>query len=83
MPFEETTIPLNGAATYYLCTDGLQDQFGGPSGKKLMGKRVINWLKGLQVQPPTTRSEELNRLFVDWKGELEQIDDICVLGFSV
>ena len=82
VPFEETTILLTGAATYYLCTDGLQDQFGGPSGKKLMGKRVINWLKGLQVQPATTRSEELNKLFTDWKGELEQIDDICVLGFS-
>ena len=83
VPFEETTISLNGDATYYLCTDGLQDQFGGPTGKKLMRKRVLNWLTDLETKPISTRSVELNKLLVEWKGELEQIDDICVLGFSV
>lgn len=83
VPFEETTISLDHNATYYLYTDGLQDQFGGPNGKKLMRKRVLNWLTDLETKPISERSVELNKLLVEWKGELEQIDDICVLGFSV
>jgi len=83
VPFEETSITLDDNATYYLCTDGLQDQFGGFNGKKLMRKRVLNWLTDLEPLPMSKRSIQLDKLFLDWKGERSQIDDICVLAFSV
>jgi serine phosphatase RsbU (regulator of sigma subunit) len=83
IPFEDTSIAFDHNATYYLCTDGLQDQFGGLYGKKLMRKRVLNWLTDLEPLPMSKRAIQLDRLFKDWKEERAQIDDICVLGFSV
>ena len=83
VPFEETTISLDHDVTYYLCTDGLQDQFGGPNGKKLMRKKVNSWFQELQLHPISARSKELNQRFVDWKGTNLQVDDICVVGFNV
>jgi hypothetical protein len=67
---------------YYLCTDGLQDQFGGPESKKLMTKRLLDWFMEIKCLAANRRSKKLSELFVDWKQENPQIDDVCVVGFS-
>ena len=82
-PFENTTLSLNHNATYYLDSDGLQDQFGGPKHKKLMRKQEISWFKELHDISPDLREEWLHTRFTEWKGQNPQIDDICVVGFSV
>jgi serine phosphatase RsbU (regulator of sigma subunit)/Tfp pilus assembly protein PilF len=67
----------------YLYTDGYADQFGGPRGKKLMYKRLFEKL--LQVSSLSSK-EQYNHLkngFEEWRGELEQVDDVCVIGIRL
>jgi serine phosphatase RsbU (regulator of sigma subunit) len=65
---------------FYLYTDGYPDQFGGPRGKKFLYKRFNELLLTLSARS----IEEQNKLLIDefntWKGDLEQIDDVCVIG---
>lgn len=82
VPFEETEIAIEPGVMYYLCTDGLQDQFGGPESKKLMRSRVQEWLVGLQCIASGKKSSRLDELFSNWKNDTPQIDDVCVIGFT-
>jgi len=66
----------------YLFTDGYADQFGGPKGKKFMYKRLLQLLIELSVFKANEQQEHLTQNLNEWKGDLEQVDDICVLGIS-
>ncbi len=67
----------------YLFTDGYPDQFGGPKGKKFKYKP----LETLLQQNASLRLEEqkqmLNSTFEAWKGNLEQVDDVCIIGITL
>lgn len=67
----------------YLYTDGYADQFGGPKGKKFKYKQLNDLLMDMHQEPLNHQKEKLAQVFVDWKGELEQIDDVCVFGIRV
>lgn len=82
-PFQNNSMELISSATYYLSSDGLQDQFGGPKRKKLMRKKVIEWLKEMEDLEPDLRKDWIETRFAEWKGENAQIDDVCMVGFSV
>ncbi len=67
----------------YLFSDGYADQFGGPKGKKLKYKRLRELLvqisdKSVEEQEITLRGE-----FNYWKGDLEQVDDVLIIGMRV
>ena len=82
-PFENASIALSPTASYYLCTDGLQDQFGGPERKKIMRKGVVRWLTEMETLEPELRLDWLETRLAEWKSGCPQIDDICLVGFSV
>jgi ligand-binding sensor domain-containing protein/serine phosphatase RsbU (regulator of sigma subunit) len=68
---------------FYLMTDGYPDQFGGPKGKKFKYKQleqllVYNSEKGLNQQKETLLGE-----FESWKGDLEQVDDVTIIGIKL
>lgn len=67
----------------YLFSDGYVDQFGGPDGRKFMSARFSAMLEQHQHLPLALQAEELERAFDAWKGEREQVDDVCVLGLAV
>ena len=67
----------------YICTDGWQDQFGGPRGKKYSAKRLIADFQGWQHAKMSVQKETLTTLFKEWKGDEMQVDDICIIGVSV
>jgi len=67
----------------YLYTDGYADQFGGSKGKKFKYKQLNDLLMELHQKPMNEQKEKLAQVFVDWKGELEQIDDVCVFGIRI
>jgi serine phosphatase RsbU (regulator of sigma subunit) len=67
----------------YLFSDGYVDQFGGPDRKKFMTARLNDMLVANQHLSMTEQGEVLERAFLDWKGEQEQVDDVCVLGLAV
>lgn len=67
----------------FLITDGYADQFGGPKGKKFKYKQLQDVLLRIGNLDTETQKKELNNEFENWKGQLEQVDDVCVIGIRV
>jgi tetratricopeptide (TPR) repeat protein/serine phosphatase RsbU (regulator of sigma subunit) len=82
-PFTLHTIDLQPGDTVYTLTDGFPDQFGGPKGKKFMTKNLKKWLLAHHHLPMQEQKELLEKVFRDWVGELEQIDDVTVIGIKI
>jgi serine phosphatase RsbU (regulator of sigma subunit) len=78
------TIPLyaNPGDSIYLMTDGFADQFGGPNGKKYMTSKLKAKLSVLAPQPFELQKMNLEWEFNQWKGDLEQIDDVCIMAIK-
>jgi hypothetical protein len=70
-------------AFFHLHTDESTDQFGGPKGKKIKYKQLDNLLQLNHTLPCKQQYESLNFAFDIWKGEQEQVDDICLLGVTL
>lgn len=77
------TIQLREKDYVYVFSDGYADQFGGPKGKKFMYKRFRDYLLTLNGKSMQEQKDFLNNTIEDWKGPLEQIDDILVIGMHV
>ncbi len=67
----------------YLFSDGYPDQFGGPKGKKIMHKNFTGFLCEISDMPMEVQKEKLDNMFEEWKGGLEQIDDVSVVGIRI
>jgi phosphoserine phosphatase RsbU/P len=67
----------------YLFTDGYADQFGGPLGKKFKYKQFQDLLIEIQDKTIYEQKHILNSHHEQWKGSLEQVDDILVIGVRV
>jgi len=84
--FTKHTIPLtedNGNNTFYLFSDGIQDQFGGEDNKKFLVSRFHELLGNIQKLPMHLQKDMLEDQFLKWKGNREQTDDILVIGFKI
>jgi serine phosphatase RsbU (regulator of sigma subunit) len=82
-PFTLNTIHFQQGDMIYLYTDGYADQFGGPKGKKFKYKTLNALLSEISQEPLDTQRKKLDRAFEDWKGNLEQIDDVCIVGLRI
>jgi len=82
-PFTNHELQLSKGDAIYIFSDGYVDQFGGPRGKKFMIAPFKEMLLKLQDTPMTKQREMLDKTFEDWKGELEQTDDVCVIGVRI
>lgn len=78
--FKTNEITLNKGDTIYLFSDGYQDQFGGQRGKKFKPANFKKLLTTINHETMQRQKEILDETFENWKGELEQIDDVCVIG---
>jgi serine phosphatase RsbU (regulator of sigma subunit) len=67
----------------YLFTDGFADQFGGPKGKKFRYKQMEELILAVAQKDVQSQRNNFEESFEKWKGELEQIDDVCVLGIRL
>ncbi|EAY24596.1 SpoIIE family protein phosphatase [Microscilla marina] len=76
-------VALDVPVTFYLFSDGYQDQFGGPRGKKFMTRKFHQLLHEISSQPLAKQGEMLDQALTEWMGDIEQIDDILVLGARV
>jgi hypothetical protein len=61
-------------------TDGMTDQFGGPKGKRVCRKRFTNWLFEGKDKGAHKLGMFVEHKFEKWIGEVDQIDDILVIG---
>jgi len=82
-PYTNHEIQLQKDDFIYIFSDGYADQFGGPKGKKLTPKKLKNLLIIHNYLPMKEQKELLKKRFTEWKGSLEQVDDVCVFGVRV
>ena len=78
--FEEVKINYKQDDVLYFFTDGYHDQFGGEKGKKFSSKRLKELLYTVHQKTMPEQKQKLNDEIEKWKGNLEQVDDICVMG---
>lgn len=67
----------------YLYTHGYADQFGGPKGKKYKYRPLNEMLQKISVDTMDTQITALTGEFENWRGELEQVDDVLVIGIRL
>lgn len=81
--FEEHTLECSSGDMIYIFSDGYADQFGGDKGKKLTTKRFREFLMQIRDLSCEKQHQALSQYLNDWKGSVEQIDDLLVIGFRV
>ena len=78
--FTTHTIKLQKGDAIYLFSDGYPDQFGGDKGKKFKSINFKKLLLGIKDLTMQEQKIALDEAFEKWKGDLEQVDDVCVIG---
>ncbi len=81
--FTNKEFALQKGDMVYLFTDGYADQFGGPKGKKFKYKQLEEKLINISHLTSAEQNEILKNTYLDWKGDLEQIDDVLIIGIRV
>ncbi|MBS1651332.1 MAG: SpoIIE family protein phosphatase [Bacteroidetes bacterium] len=82
-PFTTHVIELSEGDSLYLFTDGFADQFGGPKGKKFKYKQLEELIISNKHLSSTEQHQALESTLNKWKANLEQVDDICVIGIKI
>ena len=82
-PFTTHTFELQPNDSIYIFTDGFHDQFGGDKGKKFKASQMKELILSIQDKNMDEQKEIINNTFENWKGELDQVDDVCVIGVRV
>ena len=81
--FTYNEIELSEGDIVYTFTDGYADQFGGPKGKKYKYKQLQELLQKISGYSLDEQKSILVKEFENWKGTLEQVDDVCLIGIKV
>lgn len=83
VPYTLHTYQLLKGDIVYSFTDGYADQFGGPKGKKFKYKQLQELLLNNSHSNMDQQKKILEKTIMDWKGDIEQLDDILVIGIKV
>jgi serine phosphatase RsbU (regulator of sigma subunit) len=82
-PFNNQSIDLEAGDVIYLFSDGYVDQFGGVRGKKFKPKQLRELFLSIHQNPLEEQATILEETIINWRGDIEQVDDICVIGIRV
>jgi serine phosphatase RsbU (regulator of sigma subunit) len=81
--FHKETYSLKTGDVLYLFTDGFADQKGGPDKKKYFYSRFRELLLSIHALPLEKQKQKLENEMYLWRGDLEQTDDICIIGIRM
>jgi serine phosphatase RsbU (regulator of sigma subunit) len=81
--FTNHFVDIQPGDMLYMCTDGYADQFGSPDVKKYKSGNVKKLLSEIWHLPVPEQKIRLEKEFLSWKGDLEQVDDILFIGTKV
>ena len=81
--FKTNSIMANKGDALYLYTDGYADQFGGPKGKKFKYKQLNTLLIEINDKTMAEQKNHLDNTIENWKDNLEQVDDILIIGIKL
>ncbi len=79
-PYTNHWLDLKKGDTFYIFSDGYADQFGGPNQKKFLSKNFKRVLGELQQKSMLEQGAELDGIFEEWRRDVEQIDDVTIIG---
>ena len=82
-PYTNHKINLEKGDSIYIFSDGFEDQFGGPKGKKFKRNPFKKLLLSMQDQQMDKQKELIDQALISWQGTREQVDDICIIGVKV
>ena len=82
-PYTTHSFDLEQGDSLYIFSDGYVDQFGGVKGKKFKTRAFRDLLLSIQDKPMEEQKTVIDEAFETWRGNLEQIDDVCVIGVRV
>ena len=82
-PFDTHVVELNEGDTFYIFSDGFADQFGGDKGKKFKAANFKKLLVSIQEHTIDKQKNLIDKAFEEWRGSLEQLDDVCIIGVRV
>ena len=83
VPFETKSLNLEIGDQIYTFTDGFADQFGGQKGKKFLYKQLEELIIANGPKRLTEQKEIFEKTFETWKGELDQVDDVCIISLKI
>jgi serine phosphatase RsbU (regulator of sigma subunit) len=82
-PFTNMEFSIHKGDVFYILSDGYIDQFGGQEGKKFMTKQFKDLIQKIHDKPMLEQKEILWQTILEWRGEIEQVDDIIIIGVRV
>ena len=81
-PFTVQKFALQTNDTVYLFTDGYADQFGGAKDKKYKYSTFKSLLLKINSLSMEVQKNKIHEESVAWKGDVEQTDDVLVVGIK-
>lgn len=82
-PYTLHNVNFEQGDVLYLYSDGYADQFGGPGGKKFKYKALQSELLKISALPLSEQALRMDQTFENWKGQLEQVDDVILIGIRL
>jgi serine phosphatase RsbU (regulator of sigma subunit) len=82
-PYTTHSFDLQKGDSIYIFSDGYVDQFGGEKGKKFKAKAFRELLLSIQNKVMEEQKTIIDEAFEKWRGSLEQIDDVCIIGVRI
>jgi serine phosphatase RsbU (regulator of sigma subunit) len=82
-PFTHHEILAQKGDVIYMFTDGYADQFGGPRGRKFLSSNLKQHIVAMFDKPMNEQKEFLDKLFIDWQGAQDQVDDVTIIGIKL
>jgi serine phosphatase RsbU (regulator of sigma subunit)/Tfp pilus assembly protein PilF len=82
-PYTTHSFDLEAGDSIYIFSDGYVDQFGGEKGKKFKSNAFRELLLSIQDKAMEEQKTIIDEAFESWRGNLEQIDDVCIIGVQV
>lgn len=77
------TVPFSADTSFYMFSDGFNDQIGGERRRGFGKRRVIDVLNAHGDQPMTAQSEALMTAFRDYQAGEARRDDVTLIGFRI
>jgi len=82
-PFKNNEIQLQKNDMLFMFSDGYADQFGGKKATKFKSKNFKELLLLVSDKSVSEQKQILNNTFEEWRGNIEQVDDVLVVGLKI